>query len=192
MSATTGTSIAFPPPACAWGGGWYDWANPPGGVIGNPPAAPTNPAPPMAFSPLPTDIPAQAGIYGGDSGAKAACIVGATGSAADITAGMGLYFGITPRPDGGHGPFVQVNASSYTGISFWTLGGAPMPGCRAWSSTLPTRMKRRGLAYATPPIPGRRHAAEREKSSQLVRAGSSSKLRSRCSRAIHTTGKGTK
>jgi hypothetical protein len=77
----------------------------------------------MAFSPLPPGIPTEAGVSGGDSGPKAACIVGATGSAAYKTAGMGLNFGYTREPDGGYGPPVVVNASSYTGIQFWAWGG---------------------------------------------------------------------
>jgi len=147
MNAATGTSIAFSPPACAWSGGWYDWADT-GGVIANPPGAPTNPAPPMTFSPLPSGFPAEAG-NGGDSEPKAACIIGATGRAADITAGMGLYFGIAQEPDGGNGPQLQVNASSYTGIQFWTWGGSDA-GLQAVSVDIADKNETAGFGVCDP------------------------------------------
>ena len=127
MSATTGVSLVFPPPACSWHGSWVDWSDE-GGVIANPPNTPASPALPMAFSPLPAGIPADAGGPasrsagdGGGSAPRAACIVGATGSAAYRSAGMGIWFGYPV--DAGDGP-LQVDARSYTGIQFWAWGGA--------------------------------------------------------------------
>jgi hypothetical protein len=148
MTAQMGVGIALPNPACSWPGGWFDWANT-GGVIGNPPESPTNPAPPMAFSPLPTAVPAEAGISGGTSKPRAACIVGATGTGPDVTAGMGIYFGITQESDGGNGPLVQVNASSYAGIQFWAWGASDA-GAQSIAVHILDKSETKGLGVCDP------------------------------------------
>jgi hypothetical protein len=128
MSASTGTAIAFKPPTCAQKGTWFNYAGAGGGAI-----SPT----PFAFSALPAGFPADAGVSeagasdagggdGGDGGVpgpKAACVSGATGTAAYSSTGMGFNLGTTPNPDGGYANPVAIDAHSYTGIEFWVWGG---------------------------------------------------------------------
>jgi hypothetical protein len=133
MSVSTGTAIAFKPPACAQKGTWFDYAGAGGGTI--------SPYMPFVFSPSPAGFPADAGVPeagpssdaggsdggdGGDSGAlvqKAACVSGATGTMAYSSTGMGFNLATTPNPDGGYSNPVAIDAHSYTGIEFWAWGG---------------------------------------------------------------------
>jgi hypothetical protein len=157
MSAPTGTGVAFAPPSCGAQGSWFDYGAA-GGTIGNPPNAPMSTPAGMTFSPLPAGLPAEAGApptaeggtaEGGISGPKAACISGATGSAAYSTEGMGLNFAITPNPDGGDGTPVPINASSYTGIQFWAWGGLDA-GMQSIILNVPDENETPGLGVCNP------------------------------------------
>jgi hypothetical protein len=129
MSAPTGTAIRLMPPSCAQQGTWFDYPGAGGGTI--------NPTP-FAFSSVPAGLPADAGVSASDAGSpdaaasdggdggrpgpKAACVNGATGTAAYSSTGMGFNLATVPNPDGGFSTPVPIDASSHTGIQFWAWG----------------------------------------------------------------------
>jgi hypothetical protein len=116
---------------------------------------------PFVFSPVPAPLPAEAGVptaeagpsEGGASGPMAACINGVTGSTQYNTSGMGLNLATIPSPDGGNATQVPVNASSYTGVQFWTWGSAD-GGTQNIIVQLPDKQETAGLGVCDNTVPG--------------------------------------